>query len=136
MYFFFLSDKSVLPILHVFYIYRLKLIDDKLRGGGTWGSGPPYPNLPNMGQNMQPQPSYNQGGYGYGQPTGYGAPGGYGAPPGAGAYGGGYQQPPPQQAAQPSFAAGGGGRESEIFYASKSYMGRIIGTYPVSASKI
>lgn len=28
------------------------LVDDKLRNGGQWGSGPPYPNLPNQGQNM------------------------------------------------------------------------------------
>jgi hypothetical protein len=81
---------------------------------------------------MQPGGGYDQGGYGYGQPppqgTSYGAPGSYGAPPGVGVYGAGaYQQPPQQQAPQAPFVPGGGGRETEIFYAAKTYMGRIIG---------
>merc|ERR1719282_1487033 len=92
------------------------LVDDKIQRGGVWGSGPPYPNLPNNGQNMQP----GGGGYGYDQPYGVGG-GHYGN---QGSYGGGpqsYQQPPTPY-------GGGGGMEQEIFFAAKHFMGRIIGT--------
>mmetsp|Transcript_401 Transcript_401/g.656 ORF Transcript_401/g.656 Transcript_401/m.656 type:complete len:634 (-) Transcript_401:1443-3344(-) len=118
------------------------LVEDKVSRGGVWGSGPPYPNLPNNGQNMQPGASgggygagggyggYDQSYYGGGPPVapGYGAPpvaGGYGAPAVAAPV---YQQPPP--------ASYGGGVESEVFFASKSFMGRIIGSKGVTINDL
>ena len=109
------------------------LIDDKVRGGGRWGSGPPYTNLPNHGTNMQPQmlPQPNQG-YNY-PPGGFGQPQGYGAPMGGPQYPP-QQQPPalqgyPPAAAQAAYGGGmPGGRETDIVYAQKQFMGRIIGS--------
>mmetsp|Transcript_3041 Transcript_3041/g.8254 ORF Transcript_3041/g.8254 Transcript_3041/m.8254 type:complete len:588 (+) Transcript_3041:99-1862(+) len=101
------------------------LVDDKIQRGGVWGSGPPYTNLPNNGQNMQPGGGGGSGGsggggsYGHEQTYGGGGGGHYGN---QGSYGGGsqpYQQPPTSY---------GGGMETEIFYAAKHFMGRIIGT--------
>jgi len=97
------------------------LIDDKVQRGGIWGSGPPYSNFPSNGQNMQP----GGGGYGYDQPYGGGPYGNQGS------YGGGsqsYQQPPPSH--------GGGGMESEVFFAAKQYMGRIIGSKGVTINDL
>jgi KH domain len=123
------------------------LIDDKVRTGGIWGSGPPYLNLPNQGHNMQPhmmpQPSH---GYNYANPA---VPGGYGAAQvGLQQYGGAPQGGPqyPQQAypvVQPaayaaagSMMMGGGGRETEMIYAQKQYMGRIIGSKGVTVNDL
>lgn len=129
------------------------LVEDKLQRGGIWGSGPPYPNLPNMGQNMQPDVGAGAGGggYGYDQQPHYGgyqappahqpyaaaptpyaaAPTPYAAPPQA------YQQP---VAATPygqyGVAAGGGGTEIEVFYAAKNFMGRIIGSKGVTINDL
>jgi far upstream element-binding protein len=103
------------------------LVDDKIQRGGVWGSGPPYPNLPDNGQNMAPNSGGGGGGGGYGQSYGGGGGGGYGQ-----SYGGGpssYQQP---QA--PSY--GGGGQETEIFYAAKHFMGRIIGSKGVTINDL
>lgn len=132
------------------------LFEDKLRGG-KWGSGPPYPNMPSMGQNMQPGGSdggygggYDQSGYYAGGPPaqagGYGAPqGGYGAPPGGGGYAAAVppQQMYPQQGAQAAPAAygaaalgGGGGQETELFFAAKTLMGRIIGQRGVTVNDL
>ncbi len=98
------------------------LVDDKMQRGGVWGSGPPYPNLPNNGQNMQP----GGGGYGgYDQP--YGGGGGQYGNQGHG--GGGYQQ------SGPSYG-GGGGTESEMFFAAKHFMGRIIGSKGVTINDL
>ncbi|KAG7345283.1 KH domain containing protein [Nitzschia inconspicua] len=114
------------------------LIEDKVQRGGVWGSGPPYPNLPQNGQNMQPQAAST----GYDQPY-YGgvAQGGapsYGAP--AMPYGGGsYGSPPPVAAPvyqQPVVTSLGGGMESEIFFAAKTFMGRIIGQKGVTINDI
>lgn len=99
------------------------LMDDKLNRGGVWGSGPPYPNLPNQGQNMQP----GGGGYGYDQPYGGGG-GHYGN---QGAYGGA-----PQSYQQQPASYGGGGMETEIFMAAKHYMGRIIGSKGVTINDL
>eukprot|EP00536_Pseudo-nitzschia_multiseries_P002268 jgi/Psemu1/183165/e_gw1.30.42.1 len=104
------------------------LIDDKIQRGGVWGSGPPYPNLPQNGNNMQPGGGGGGGGYGYDQPYGGGGGGGH--------YGGGG---PPQsyQQQQPSYGGGGGGgMDSEIFFAAKHYMGRIIGTKGVTINDL
>ena len=109
------------------------LMDDKIQRGGVWGSGPPYPNLPNSGQNMQP----GGGGYGgYDQPHGGGGGGGhYGGGGNQGSYGGGggqsYQQPGPSHG-----GGGGGGQETEIFFAAKHYMGRIIGSKGVTINDL
>eukprot|EP00537_Pseudo-nitzschia_pungens_P008149 CAMPEP_0172360358 /NCGR_PEP_ID=MMETSP1060-20121228/4396_1 /TAXON_ID=37318 /ORGANISM="Pseudo-nitzschia pungens, Strain cf. cingulata" /LENGTH=573 /DNA_ID=CAMNT_0013082329 /DNA_START=146 /DNA_END=1867 /DNA_ORIENTATION=- len=108
------------------------LIDDKIQRGGTWGSGPPYPNLPQNGQNMTP----GGGGYGYDQPYGGGGGGGGsggGGGGGGGHYSGGHQ--PYQQQQAPSYG-GGGGMESEIFFAAKHYMGRIIGTKGITINDL
>ena len=123
------------------------LVEDKVHRGGVWGSGPPYPNLPNGGQNMQPSSS---GGYGYEQGGYYGAaPGaghGYAAPPAAAPYGApptgygapapAYQQQAPAPAAYGQYGAAGGGVEMETFYAAKNFMGRIIGQKGVTINDL
>lgn len=86
------------------------LVEDKARGG-VWGSGPPYPNLPNQGRGMQGQVGHGYGGGGFIPPAataGYGAYGGYGA----------------------------AGTEMEIFYAAKTYMGRVIGQRGVTINDL
>lgn len=107
------------------------LVEDKSRGG-VWGSGPPYPNLPNQGQNMQQHQV--GGGNGYDQQ-----------------YGGGYQQQnaygqqnayaaaaPMYQQQQGSYGQYGnqGGDQMEIFYAAKNFMGRIIGQKGVTINDL
>ena len=124
------------------------LVEEKLRGGGVWGSGPPYLSMPNQGQNMQPN-SGNSGGYGgYGQQGAYGyaaggSGGGYGAPAPAGGYGAASQAYAPAAAAPAAYggqygaqAAGGGGMEMEMFMAAKTYMGRIIGQKGVTINDL
>jgi far upstream element-binding protein len=136
------------------------LIDDKIRNGTKWGSGPPYVNLPNQGINMQPSmiPGGGSGGYpgmahqqqSYGMyqqqapPHQYppGGGGGYpsqGGPPAygsqawsaGGAAGGGGGQGYPSAA-----AAYGDGRETDVFYAPKQLMGRIIGGKGVTVNDL
>ncbi len=106
------------------------LVEDKLHRGGTWGSGPPYPNLPNQGHNMQP-------------------PGG----PSAGFVGGYDQSPPnnyppsysPQQPGtvaapmpnyMPNYGGPPGGPEMELFRAPRVYLGRIIGAKGVTINDL
>jgi predicted RNA-binding protein YlqC (UPF0109 family) len=125
------------------------LIEDKVHRGGVWGSGPPYPNLPSQGQNMQPNSAGGGGGggggYGYDQHYGgshsaapaYQAP----APSPYGAAAAPYAGAPPayqQQAAQASFGqyGGAGGVEMEIFYIAKNFMGRIIGQKGVTINDL
>ena len=109
------------------------LIDDKIQRGGVWGSGPPYPNLPQGGQNMQP----SGGGGGYGQQQqqqSYGGGGGN-----QGSYGGApqsYQQQQPPAAAASFGGGGGGGVETEMFYAAKHFMGRVIGSKGVTINDL
>jgi len=115
------------------------LVDDKLRGGGQWGSGPPYPNLPNQGINMRPETNDHGGGGGAGGWFPPGGGGGYGGPPGGGGFGG------PPGAGGPGFGppggsdsggmgrfqgggGGPGGSFTDIMYAKKQFMGRIIGS--------
>ena len=100
------------------------LMDDKIQRNGVWGSGPPYPNLPNSGQNMQP----GGGGHGYDQPYGGGGGGGHYGNQG---YGGG-----PQSYQQPQSYGGGGGNDTEIFFAAKHFMGRIIGSKGVTINDL
>jgi predicted RNA-binding protein YlqC (UPF0109 family) len=120
------------------------LVDDKIQRGGVWGSGPPYPNLPSGGQNMQPTGGggsyggggYDQGGGGYGGGGGGGG-GHYGN---QGSYGGGggpqsYQQPPPSYGGGGG-SGGAGGMETEIFSAAKHFMGRIIGSKGVTINDL
>lgn len=91
------------------------LTRDKTQGGGVWGSGPPYPNLPSGGQGMPDQGVADAGFPG----AGYGA-----GPPGPSAgYGGGTYGP--GGGAEP--AAGGPGGGSDIFPCSKTHVGRVIG---------
>lgn len=113
------------------------LMEDKLHKGGQWGSGPPYLNMPNMGQGMMPHMVGNPYGApaaaaaGYDQ-TAYGAAAGaYGqAPPayGAAAPQQGYGAPPAAYGA----AAGG----AEMFMVAKTYMGRIIGQKGVTINDL
>ena len=117
------------------------LLQDKLHRGGQWGSGPPYPNMPNQGQGMTGGGMFGGGGGGGG---GYGQ-NSYG-PPQNQQYG--YQQQaPPQQYGgqqQPSNYYGGGGGggapggggETEVFFAAKMYMGRIIGQKGVTVNDL
>jgi KH domain/WW domain len=136
------------------------LTDDKLRGGGTWGSGPPYPNLPNQGINMSPDlfggvappPSYGGGGGGgYGgaggggghrppsyqpPPAAYQAPMSYGGGGGGGgaAYAAAAVQPDYRQQQQYGAAAAGG--DQELMYVKKQFMGRIIGQKGVTINDL
>ena len=109
------------------------LVDDKIQRGGVWGSGPPYPNLPQNGQNMQP----SGGGYGGGydqQPYGGGGGGHYGN---QGSSGGGpqsYQQP--QVSSYGGGGGGGAGVQSEVFFAAKHFMGRVIGSKGVTINDL
>ena len=136
------------------------LIDDKIRGGSTWGSGPPYKNLPNQGMNMQPHMAQSQQQYPgmASQPPGYGM---YGQPPMVGGAppmqhgnpmmgGGGGGYPQQQQSAMaygaPSMGGAGfqqpqtmymsDGRESELLFVSKQFMGRIIGSKGVTINDL
>ena len=97
------------------------LVEEKLRGG-VWGSGPPYPGLPNQGINMQPTQPSPYGGYGGGGAPAYGAPPQYGAAP----------QQQQQQQAYPSY----GGQEVDVVQAQKQYMGRIIGKKGVTINDL
>ena len=105
--------------------------------GGSWGSGPPYLSMPNMGQGMMP----NQGGYGAPPGGGYDQ-GGYGAPPGYGQPPPAYGAPPPGYGAPPQAMPYGappgaaGGSEVEMFYAAKNFMGRIIGQKGVTINDL
>jgi far upstream element-binding protein len=99
------------------------LVDDKQRGG-QWGSGPPYLNMPNYGQNMAPvdagfpepyTPQQQYGGYQNSEPS--------------------YAYPPIPQQQQP-YGNSYGGMETEIFPASKMYMGRIIGQKGVTINDL
>lgn len=113
------------------------LIEDKTRSGLPWGSGPPYPNLPNQGINMNPQALQQTSQYGFG--------------------GGNYQQqfnaapsmgytpnlpmgmaPSLQQPMQHElgYSAAPGGREIDVIYASKQYMGRIIGSKGITVNDL
>jgi len=102
------------------------LLREKAQGSSSWGSGPPYPTMPNNGQGMSGRDGYGDGanggganganGGGYGQTTQYG---GYGN--NNGGYGAQAQQ---QQQSQGYY---GTGQESDMFPCSKMYMGRVIG---------
>lgn len=98
------------------------LTRDKTQGGGVWGSGPPYPNLPNQGQGMPDQGAAAEGypGGGYGGP----APG-YGG----GGYSGGTYGPAGGD-------VGGTGPGSDVFPCSKTHVGRVIGQKGVTINDI
>lgn len=91
------------------------LIREKAQGSSAWGSGPPYPTMPNNGQGMSGKDGYgdNTNG-GYGQANQYG---------GYGASNGGFGA----QTQQQSQGYYGTGQESDMFPCSKMYMGRVIG---------
>ena len=109
------------------------LMEDKIKNGGRWGSGPPYMNMPNHGQNMMPpgqqQPQLNP--YGgstsvssFSQSGNSGFGGGYPGFPQTATHQSGvghYSIPPAQQS---HFA---GVSDVEVFFAAKMFMGRIIG---------
>lgn len=105
------------------------LVEEKLRGG-QWGSGPPYPGLPNHGLNMQPEGS---GQHFTNYPPSAAAP--VGVVPGVV---GDYQMPHAHMGTPPIVGYGsnvpvsslpsyGGGQEVDVVYAQKQFMGRIIG---------
>lgn len=111
------------------------LIREKTQSGAPWGTGPPYPNLPNQGQGMPGANEMGMGGGGgmYGGSSAYGGHqnmgyGGYG-----GAQQGAYGQPYGQ-------VGGGsvamGGIESEMFPCAKMYMGRVIGQKGVTINDL
>jgi rRNA processing protein Krr1/Pno1 len=141
------------------------LVEEKVHRGGVWGSGPPYPNMPSQGQNMQPNAGPGGGG-GYGGGYDQQAPHYGGAPAAAPAYaapqanpygapGGQYaapvpayqqqqhhqqQQAPPaaygQQQGQQQHGGASGGVEMEVFYSAKNFMGRIIGQKGVTINDL
>jgi len=103
------------------------LIRDKTQGGGVWGSGPPYANLPNQGQGMPEDGTMGggyQGGGGYGQPSG--------------GFGGYDSQQAPDSRYGPSGGGGGGssGIGSDIFPCAKMHMGRVIGQKGVTINDL
>lgn len=117
------------------------LIEDKVHRGGVWGSGPPYHNLPNQGQNMQSN-SGGGGGYGYEQNS-YG--GAYSAAPAYQAQAPSPYVPAPYAAAPPAYQqqaqqfgqyGGTGGAEMEVFYCAKNFMGRVIGQKGVTINDL
>jgi far upstream element-binding protein len=137
------------------------LVDDKLRGGGAWGTGPPYPNLPNQGYNMTPDmvaggaaPPGAVGAYpaalaggpggGYPQQPAVGMAYGAGAPFGGGGMPVPYQQPgagtaygaAPYGAGVGGGGGGGGGAEVDVMHVQKQYTGRIIGQRGVTINDL
>jgi rRNA processing protein Krr1/Pno1 len=103
------------------------LIREKAATNTPWGSGPPYPNLPNQGQGMPASNDMGGGMYGggaYGQPQ-------------QPAFGGYMQQP--QQQASPygqAFQVGPNGIASEVIPCEKMYMGRVIGQKGVTINDL
>ena len=105
------------------------LIRDKLSSGTEWGSGPPYPNLPNQGHGMTADAGMGNGMYGggaYGQASA--------------AYGGyndqqaGYGIHGAQQYG--SSDVGIGGIETEVVPCAKMHMGRVIGQKGVTINDL
>ena len=102
------------------------LIRDKVTGGGVWGSGPPYPNLPNQGQNMVID-AMGGGGGGYGE-------GGVGY--GGNVYGNGGNALPTMGGYTGPSGGGVGGIETEVVPCAKNYMGRVIGQKGVTINDL
>ncbi|KAL7522251.1 hypothetical protein ACHAWX_006948 [Stephanocyclus meneghinianus] len=102
------------------------LIRDKATTGAPWGSGPPYPNLPNQGQGMPASNDMGGGVYG-------GGVGGYGQQQQP--YGGGYVAQPASPYGQ-QFPTGVAGIMTEIFPCEKMYMGRVIGQKGVTINDL
>lgn len=102
------------------------LVDDKTNKGGKWGSGPPYLNMPNQGQNM----TSNDSGYG-----GMSQSHQYGSYQSSSHSNQGYNQPNFN-----AYGGGGstftGGSETEVFPTAKMYMGRIIGQKGVTINDL
>ena len=106
-------------------LQSLKLLtEEKLKRGSEWGSGPPYPNLPNQGYNMTPD-MLGSVALGY-PPQGYG--GGGGSYPS--------QAPPQQHYGQTYGGGGGGGQEADIAYVPRQFLGRIIGQKGVTINDL
>jgi far upstream element-binding protein len=105
------------------------LIRDKAATNTPWGSGPPYPNLPNQGAGMPAQSDMGGGMYGsgtYGQVQ----------QPMYGAYG--QQQAQPQQASPygQQFQTGPNSIVTEMIPCEKMYMGRVIGQKGVTINDL
>ena len=103
------------------------LIRDKLHSGSEWGSGPPYPNLPNQGQDMTADAlgmsNGMYGGGGFGQAaSGYDDQQGIYGSPGAQQYG--------------SVSGGIGGIDTEVIPCAKMHMGRVIGQKGVTINDL
>jgi far upstream element-binding protein len=113
------------PLLDAMKAIKM-LVEDKMHRGGKWGSGPPYLNMPNQGQNMTPvDSSYNQ------QPIAqpYGAPPFHTTGPPTAP---GFVVPPPLHFGGYIERA----QETEYFPAAKIYMGRIIGQKGVTINDL
>ena len=107
------------------------LIEEKAQGRSNWGSGPPYPSMPNGGIGMQGTAFGTQQGYPQQQYAGY-----YGQQQTVYAGGAVYGQQAGMAAAIPvsgyygqatPFPAGGGMEEVEIVPCPRMFMGRVIG---------
>lgn len=109
------------------------LIDEKKRTGNQWGTGPPYPGLPNLGTDMHPSQLQGMPGQ-YGAqsiPSSYPTQNYYGAPAAANPYA--PQNPyPGAQPQGPPF----GGVETDTIFISKQYTGRIIGQKGVTINDL
>jgi len=118
---------SVNPAIDAMQALQM-LVKDKLSSGAEWGSGPPYPSLPNQGQGMTADAAgmgagmYSGGGYG--PASGYG---GYDDQQGYGVHG-----------AQQYGSAGVsiGGIETEVVPCAKMHMGRVIGSKGVTINDL
>lgn len=93
------------------------LIREKAQGNADWGSGPPYKTMPNNGQGMTSDMlggTFRSGNYAHHQSSGF-------------------VNHNQQAAPQNNYS---GGMESEIFYASRMYMGRIIGSKGITINDL
>lgn len=101
------------------------LIREKAATNAPWGTGPPYPNLPNQGQGMAASSDMGSGMYGggaYGQPLQQ-------------VYGAGYMQQQVLPYGQ-QFQTGPDGIATEMIPCEKMYMGRVIGQKGVTINDL
>ena len=97
------------------------LIREKNQGASKWGSGPPYSTMPNGGQGMMGNASVSSMNQGYGSSQSQGQQ---------------YSQTFGHQSSQSYGSGHSSSTETDIFYSSKMYMGRIIGAKGVTINDL
>jgi far upstream element-binding protein len=97
------------------------LIREKNQGASKWGSGPPYSTMPNGGQGMMGNVSVSSMNQGYGSSQSQGQQ---------------YSQAFGHQSSQSYGSGHSSSTETDIFYSSKMYMGRIIGAKGVTINDL